>query len=409
MTRKGRIVLSIILALVLLSSALAAVLLKQVMETAELEELRNSVLEELERNIGTYDEQSIVLNQTSKANAGELATLLGAKLRITEDGRFATLTLPEGTTIRDVYADDANLEHLEKMAVDYQVRISDLEAEEGTAERLPTRPQYSVSDSDYELQTYLDYLNMQDVWNYYTGSGVTVAVIDTGIDTDHPEFAGRISEYSYNATEDKIVKDWTDENGNYDWSLIEDKVGHGTAVAGVIAASMNSGNVVGIAPYAEILVIKAECDENGTFYRASDLVFGLYYAIERDVQAVNMSFGTYSPVNPFAAAAQLAVDSDILCVAAAGNDGTSSLCWPAADPNVIGVGALAADSWELADYSNYGENVNLVAPGTTYTAKMGGGYGTTNGTSFASPTVAGAIALFMQTDPYIMVEDVKTC
>ncbi|MBR4872478.1 MAG: leucine-rich repeat protein, partial [Clostridia bacterium] len=408
MTRKGRIVLAIILALVLITTAITAVLIHQVVQTSRLEELRNEALEELERDIGTYDEQSIVLNQTSKANAEELATLLGAELRITKDGRFAKLTLPEGTTIRDVYANDANLEHIEKMAADYQVRISDIEMneEDATGERLPTRPKYTVSDSDYALQTYLDYLNMQDVWNYYSGWGVTVAVIDTGIDTDHPEFAGRISEYSYNATEDKIVKDWKDESGNYDWSLIEDEQGHGTAVTGVLAASMNGEGIVGIAPSVNIIVIKAECDESGTFKRASDLVFGIYYAIERDVQVVNMSFGTYEPYNPFEAATQLAVDSDIVCVAAAGNDGTSALSWPAADPNVIGVGALAADSWELADYSNYGENVDVVAPGTTYTSLMDGKYGTMNGTSLASPVVAGAIALFMQNNPYIMVEDV---
>jgi subtilisin family serine protease len=224
-------------------------------------------------------------------------------------------------------------------------------------------------------------------------------VIDTGIDTDHPEFAGRISEYSYNATEDKIVKDYND------WSLIEDQQGHGTAVAGVIGAPANGVGIVGMAPDVQILVIKAECDANGSFKRTSDLVFGLYYAIERDVQIVNMSFGTYSLENPFAEATQLAVDSDIICVAAAGNDSTSMLSWPAADENVIGVGALG-DGWELAYYSNYGENTDLVAPGTTYTTQMGGGYDESTGTSLASPVVAGAIALLMQNNPYMWFEEV---
>jgi len=373
----------------------------------QLEQFRNEALEKLKRDIGQYDDQSIVLYQTSKAQAEELSELLGADLRITKDGRFAKLTLSEGTTIRDVYANDEMLEHIEKMSADYQVHVSELteETEDEIGERLPTRPQYSVSDTDYELQTYLDYLNMKNVWERYTGNGVTVAVIDTGIDTDHPEFAGRISEYSYNATEDKIVKDWLTEDGEYDWSLVEDEVGHGTAVTGVIAASMNSGNVVGIAPNVNIIVIKAECNPDGTFKRTSDLVFGLYYAIERDVNVVNMSFGA-SGGNPFAEAIQLAVDSDIVCVASAGNEGTSTLHYPAADKNVIGVGALAEDSWELASYSNYGENTNLVAPGTTFTTLMNGGYGIMNGTSLASPVVTGAIALFMQNNPYIMVEDV---
>ncbi len=284
------------------------------------------------------------------------------------------------------------------MSADYRVNISELSEEETDTARIPARPQYTVTDTEYNLQTYLDYLNLKNVWNYTRGSGITVAVIDTGIDTDHPEFAGRISEYSYNATEDKIVKDYTAADGGYDWSLIEDEQGHGTAVAGVIGASMNNGAIVGVAPEVTLLVIKAECDESGAFKRTSDLVFGLYYAIERDVNVINMSFGTN--YNPFAAATQLAVDSDIICVAAAGNEATASLTYPAADPNVFGVGALEADGWNLASYSNYGENVNFVAPGTVYTTKMGGGYGTMDGTSFASPITAGVMALYLSQNWY---------
>ena len=87
------------------------------------------------------------------------------------------------------------------------------------------------------------------------------------------------------------------------------------------------------------------------------------------------------------------------------NDGTTSLCWPAAGPNVIGVGALG-DGWTLAEYSNYGENSDMVAPGSTYTTLMGGEYGTMQGTSLASPIVAGSVALFMQNNPYITFDDV---
>ena len=361
----------------------------------ELDVIREEALQELVARRGEYDEKSIVLYDTNPGEAQALAERFDAELRISADGKFARLTLRGDMTVEDVYSDRDNRKYLKEMTLDYQVRVSELtdaESQEIDGERLPTRPQYSVSDTDYELQGYLDYLNMKDVWKQTRGSGVTVAVIDTGIDTDHPEFEGRISEYSYNATEDKVVKDSLLEDGSYDWSLIEDEQGHGTAVAGVIAASMNSGSVVGIAPEATILVIKAECDESGKFARTSDLVFGLYYAIEQDVAVVNMSFG--GPDNLYASATQLAYDSDIICIAAAGNDGLTTPQYPAADELVFGIGALETNGWDLASYSNYGENVNLVAPGTTYTAVMGGGYGIKTGTSLASPVVAGAVALY---------------
>ena len=91
---------------------------------------RSEMLEELERNIGQYDEQSIVLHETSRQKAQELAQMYGAQLRITADGRFATLTLPEGTTIRDIYAMDESLQYIDEMAADYQVKVSELTEED---------------------------------------------------------------------------------------------------------------------------------------------------------------------------------------------------------------------------------------------------------------------------------------
>ena len=363
-----------------------------------LNERRNEALAELEARRGEYDEQSIVLADTSLVEARKLAERFGAALRITEDGKFAVLRLPEGTSILDIYSDEANNAYIKDMQADYSVSVADLTDSEN-AGRTPISPNYIVEDSLYKNQGYLDYVNIGKTWNTTKGSGVTVAVIDTGIDTDHPEFAGKISEYSYNATEDKIVKDYLTEDGTYDWSLIEDEQGHGTAVAGVIAAQMNGAGIVGIAPDVNLIVIKAECDEQGKFKRASDLVFALYYAIERDVSVVNMSFGGAGS-NPYASATQLALDSDVICVAAAGNESTTALTYPAADERVFGVGALEDGGWGLASYSNYGENVNLVAPGTVYTAKMGGGYGVMDGTSFSAPIVTAAIALHMSQNRY---------
>ena len=404
-SKRTLLTLSLAILLVVVMVAFAGILIiEEQQQIAEQNKLQESMLAELDARFGDYDETKIVLNNTSHSRAKALAEAIGAKLRITKDGSFATLTLTDGRTIRDVVANEDNKALLESFGIDYKANISDIEESEEEYERTPKMPNGGYISQE-ELGNYLGYMNIGDAWNYgYKGNGVTVAIIDSGIDTDHPEFAGRISEYSYNATEDKIVKDWILDDGSYDWSLIEDEQGHGTAVAGTLGAAMDGVGVTGIAPEVTIIVIKAECDAQGRFKNTSDLVFGLYYAIERDVSVVNMSFGTSR--NVFAEPAQLAYDSDVICVAAAGNDSTAALTYPAADPHVIGVGALEDDGWELATYSNYGENVNVVAPGTVFTAKNGGGYTTMHGTSLASPLVAGVVSLFIQNAHYTTFDDV---
>lgn len=283
---KRRVVVSS-LVLVFLSAAIGAGFL--LAEDRRLDSEQEEAVAELDAKAGTYDERTIVLNKTSKSEAKALAEKIRAKLRITDDGSFATLKLPAGTTIRDVYASRVNRAYLERLSPDYYTDISEIEDNNS---RLPQKPDYPLHDSLSVNQTYLNYLNFGTAWQKTKGSGITVAVIDTGIDTGHPEFAGRLSEFSYNGTYDKIVKDYQGTDGTYDWSLVQDEQGHGTAVAGVIAAAMDGNGVVGIAPEVTILAIKAECDNNGGFYNTSDLVFGLFYAIERDVDVVNMSFGS---------------------------------------------------------------------------------------------------------------------
>ncbi len=361
---------------------------------------------------GLYAPDSIVLTDTTKEEAERIADKLGAEVRLTDDESFAVLYLPEGMTIDDVYNNDEYSQEITEMTPDYYVSVSALNQElalnptgdksksETTTysddsqidDSLPVskvtkaRPDYVANDPYFSNQQYLDYINLKNTWNTTKGSGVTVAVIDSGIDTDHPEFAGRISEKSYNASEDKIVKD-------YDISVIEDEFGHGTEVAGVLAASMdNNEGIVGVAPEVELLVIKCNVTASGEFVRGSDAVFGLAYAIEADADVINMSFGSYEDM--YSKYTELAVDSDIICVAAAGNDGSNMPVYPASLDSVIAVGAYDTDNETITDYSNYGENVDVLAPGTTYTTAIGGGYTIVSGTSMSAPVAAGAAALY---------------
>ena len=377
-----------------------------------LDEIRAEALRELEENVGEYNEDTIVLYRTSKLRAEQLAKRFGAKLRITKNGDFAALTLPDGVTVEDIYREWDNRPYLEEMSLDYHVYPAEIDSstedEEGDG---LFRPNYIVEESDYHLQSYINYINIGNVWNQTLGTNadgekVTVAVIDSGIDTDHPEFFDAegnriISNRSYDASDDMIVSMYDN-----DWSLIEDENGHGTAVAGVIAAQMNGFGMMGISPNVELLVIKCEIDEfTGAFKSSADITFAIYYAIEQDVDVINMSLGGSS--NTFESVLQLAADSDIVTVAAAGNDSSDKPSYPAALPTTIGVGALKQNSWELASYSNYGVNSDIVAPGTTYTAAMGGGYTYENGTSLAAPIVSSAVALYIAQNKYVTFDAVK--
>lgn len=362
----------------------------------KLAKQQNKKCRELTQHKGQYDEKTIVLSDTTESRAKALADKMDASMRMTPDKGFAVLTLPKGVDVADIYSDKDYRKDLSEMSLDYHVKTSAVDANQH--ELYTKRADYSVNDPDYDKQSELEYLDLQDTWKKNKGDGVTVAIIDTGIDTDHEEFKGRISKLSYNASEDKVVKD-------YDMSVIEDEQGHGTKVAGTLGAALgNEAGITGIAPEAELLVIKCDADANGNFLKASDLVFGLAYAIEADVDVVNMSFGTEQDI--FSKYTKLAVDSDVICVASAGNDSTGLLTYPAADENVIGVGAMDSD-WELASYSNYGDNSDLVAPGTAYTTEMGGKYGYAQGTSLASPMVAAAAALYRKEHADAEFKDIK--
>ena len=390
------------------------------MKRYKLYQIREEKLLELQNHKGNYDENTIILSNTSLKRAEELALKLNASLRITSNGEYAELKLPKDVNTESVFSNKDNLTLLSELSINYKTSLSEISDAETSEESnkvafSPSSPKYEVNDPDYNYQGYLDYLNLQDVWTKTKGSTsgekITVAIIDTGIDTDHPEFYDSnnnfiVSEYSYNASKGQVVNTTLTSEGDYDWSIIEDQQHeiegsyHGTKVAGVIAAQMNNGiGIAGIAPDVELLVIKCELDENGKL-NTSDIIFGLYYAIERDADVVNMSFGSDNYNLAWEGALKLAYDSDIICVASAGNENSSSPVYPAALDYVISVGSLAANSWEKADYSNYGDWVDIFAPEVNWST-TNDGYGYFSGTSSSAPVVSSAIALYKSVNKYI--------
>ena len=122
----------------------------EIWKNSKLEELQNSALNELIERTGEYDESSIVLYDTSYGEANALAEKFSAKLRITDDGKFATLTLPEGVTIVDIYSNDDNKEYIPSMSADWQVSASEL----AEGQKLPSRPSVNHTDTYYGNQKY---------------------------------------------------------------------------------------------------------------------------------------------------------------------------------------------------------------------------------------------------------------
>ena len=210
-----------------------------------------------------------------------------------------------------------------------------------------------------------------------SGDAVKVAVVDTGISADHPDLKNNIKG-GYNAI--NPLKSWNDDNG------------HGSHVAGIIAALNNAIGTVGAAPLADLYAVKV-LNRQGSGY-LSDIIEGLDWAIANNMQVVNMSLGTSSDILSFREAVQRVSAAGIVQVAAAGNSG-GSVGYPAAYPEVIAVSAT--DSGDaLASFSSRGPEVDLAAPGVgIYSAYKGTGYATLSGTSMAAPHVAGSVALVL--------------
>ena len=229
-----------------------------------------------------------------------------------------------------------------------------------------------------------------------TGDGVTVAVIDTGVDGSHEDLIGRV----LGTGKTFITNSDYDEN-----SQVDDygQQGHGTFVAGIIAASANNtAGIAGVAGTANVNILPIKVMNKSGTGEAFDIVKGIDYAVEQGADVINLSLsGEYSET--LEAAVEKATKQGVVVVAAAGNGGGSAdASYPAALPNVISVGSIT-DKDQVYSGSNSGSTLDIVAPGvnilsaTTKYGELGsegGFYGTGTGTSYATPHVAAVVALY---------------
>ena len=255
---------------------------------------------------------------------------------------------------------------------------------------------YAVNDPALAAQaTYLEQMSVPAAWDVTHGSrDVRIAVIDSGIDLTHPDFRRADGSSTVVATFNAV--DGSDD--------VTDDVGHGTAVAGVAAAAAdNSVGIAGVSFQASLLVAKV-ADAAGDVY-ADDTAAGITWAADQGADVINISLGSARSDPLEVQAVQYAESRGSLIVAAAGNESTSAPEYPAALPGVVAVGATVGNG--RASFSNYGDWVDLGAPGTgiRVTAPVLGSsiltpsYDTADGTSFSSPLVAGAVGLLAAAYP----------
>ena len=219
-------------------------------------------------------------------------------------------------------------------------------------------------------------------WDKATGSpGAIVAVLDTGVDLTHPDLVANLAT-GYDYYDDDAVP--------------ADSIGHGTHVAGIIAAAGNNGiGVAGVMWRAQILPIRV-CD---AACPSSAIANGLHFAADNAARVVNMSFGGTGVSALQQDAINYADALGVLLVAAAGNSNSSTQNYPAAFDNVIAVAATNSSD-QKASFSSYGSWVDISAPGEEiYSTYLAGAYSTLSGTSMASPVIAGAAGLIFVNRP----------
>ena len=245
------------------------------------------------------------------------------------------------------------------------------------------------NDKGFGSQYYLREINATKAWSTTVGNSLLVGILDTGVDQNHPDLAGKVTAGT--------------DNPDYD---LNDQIGHGTEVAGIIAANTNNNlGIAGISWNTKVLSLRITDDVGQA--RVSTVVKALEDAYNKGAKIVQISLSTNQFSHTLRDSIQQAQDRGILVVSTAGNTGVSELRYPAAFDGVIGVGATN-QAKEIESYSTRGEHVDLVAPGTSvYTTSAYSSYETVTGTSFSSPQIAGAAALVWSIVPTLTNEEVS--
>lgn len=237
-------------------------------------------------------------------------------------------------------------------------------------------------------QYHVTHVRADWAWEHTTGAGQTVAVIDTGVDIDHPFLVSNLVHgYDFvdgdsNPDEERLD---LDTNGN---GILDEGYGHGTHVAGIIKT---------VAPGASIMPIKV-ADSDGQA-ELSSLIEGINYAVDNGADVINLSMSISEPSHLLYEAIENARQAGIVVVTSAGNDNSDNLYFPATESEVLTVAAVDVN-YTKAHYSNYGQLIDIAAPGhDIVSAHPGGVYAKRSGTSMAAPVIAAQAAIIFELVP----------
>lgn len=242
------------------------------------------------------------------------------------------------------------------------------------------------NDPLFRAQWSLERIGAPQAWTYLPNhAGGVVAVIDSGVDENHPDLQGHI-------VRGKNLIDGSDD--------ISDQHGHGTAIAGIIAATTNNEiGMSGICPTCKILPVKV-LDESGQGTYAH-VIAGIIWAADRKAEVINLSLGSYGFSRFLADAVEYAHQSGAVIVAAGGNEATQTPLYPGALPNVISVSASDSDD-NLWTGSNYGPVIDIAAPGVHIVSlNTHNSYMRATGSSFSAAQVSGVAALVRTKHPFL--------
>ncbi|MBI1859100.1 MAG: S8 family serine peptidase [Candidatus Melainabacteria bacterium] len=245
------------------------------------------------------------------------------------------------------------------------------------------------NDQGYASQYYLKQINANKAWDLTTGDSNLVAVLDTGVDADHPDLVGKVI--------GRVGKESED---------LTDNISHGTGIAGLIAAHTNNHEgIAGISWNTMILSIKITDDFGQA--RVSDVVSALEDVYTHDAKIAQISLSTNQYSQALEEAIKLAESRGIFIISTGGNSGINEVRYPAGFDGALGVGAVNEFN-ELESYSSKGNHITLVAPGASiYTTSSLFDYEAQSGTSFAAPQVAGAVALIRSVAPSLTCQEIR--